>query len=40
MNETTHQGYFTDEAISPIAPNTLDNAMAYLKGEKAGTELN
>ena len=37
---TSHQGFFTDEALSAIAHTTLDNAMAYLKGEKAGTELN
>ena len=37
---TSHQGFFTDEALSAIAHTTLDNAVAYLKGEKAGTELN
>ena len=37
---TSHQGFFTDEALEAIATTTLNNAMAYLKGEKAGTELN
>ena len=37
---TSHQGFFTDEALEAIAATTLNNAMAYLRGEKAGTELN
>lgn len=37
---TSHQGFFTDEALEAIARTTLNNAMAYLKGEKVGTELN
>ena len=37
---TSHQGFFTDEALHAIATTTLNNAMAYLRGEKAGTELN
>ena len=37
---TSHQGFFTEEALAAIAETTLGNAEAYLKGEKAGTELN
>lgn len=37
---TSHQGFFTEEALRAISEVTLDNAMAYLKGEKSGTELN
>ena len=37
---TSHQGFFTNEALSAISRITLDNAMAFMKGEKAGTELN
>lgn len=37
---TSHQGFFSQEALEAISRTTLDNAMAYLKGEKAGTELN
>lgn len=37
---TSHQGFFTEEALRAISEVTMDNAMAYLKGEKTGTELN
>ena len=37
---TSHQGFFTEEALSAIASTTLDNAMAYLEGRESGTELN
>ena len=37
---TSHQGFFTEEALTAIAETTLGNAEAYMKGEKAGTELN
>lgn len=37
---TSHQGFFTEEALAAISRTTLDNASAYLKGEKSGTELN
>ena len=37
---TSHQGFFTNEALSAIARITLDNASAFMKGMKAGTELN
>ena len=37
---TSHQGFFTQEALDAIATTTLSNAMAYAAGEKTGTELN
>ena len=37
---TSHQGFFTKEALAAIAETTSKNAEAYLKGEKSGTELN
>lgn len=37
---TSHQGFFTEEALEAISRTTMDNARAYLKGEKSGTELN
>ena len=37
---TSHQGFFTEEALTAISETTLNNAMSYLKGETAGTELN
>ena len=37
---TSHQGFFTEEALRAISETTLNNARAYLKGETAGTELN
>lgn len=37
---TSHQGFFTEEALGAISETTLNNARAYLKGETAGTELN
>ncbi len=37
---TSHQGFFTEEALEAISETTLNNAMAYLRGESAGTELN
>lgn len=37
---TSHQGYFTEEALQAISEVTLDNARAFIKGETAGTELN
>ncbi len=37
---TSHQGFFSREALEAISRTTLDNAAAFLKGEKAGTELN
>ena len=37
---TSHQGFFTEEALSAIARTTLDNARAFINGEISGTELN
>ncbi len=37
---TSHQGFFTSEALEAIAATTLDNARAFAKGEVSGTELN
>ena len=36
---TSHQGFFTEEALGAISETTLNNARAYLKGETAGTEF-
>ena len=37
---TSHQGFFTEEALGAISETTLNNAVAFLKDETAGTELN
>lgn len=37
---TSHQGFFTQEALKAISETTMNNAMAYLRGEAVGTELN
>ena len=37
---TSHQGFFTEEALCAISETTMNNAIAFLKGETAGTELN
>lgn len=37
---TSHQGFFTEEALGAISETTMNNAMAFMKGETAGTELN
>lgn len=36
---TSHQGFFTEEALSAISETTLDNAMAYVKGKVTGNEV-
>ena len=36
---TSHQGFLTQEALESISRTTLDNAMAYLKGEDTPNEL-
>ena len=36
----SHQGFFTEEALAAISRITMDNAAAFVKGEKSGTELN
>ena len=37
---TSHQGFFTEEALAAISRTTLDNAQAYLDNVASGTELN
>lgn len=37
---TSHQGFFTREALAAISATTLNNAMAYLHGEKPDSALN
>lgn len=37
---TSHQGFFTNEALEAIAQTTLDNAMCYLNGTVSNTALN
>ena len=36
---TSHQGFFTQEALAAISETTLNNAMAFLKGETTGNEV-
>ncbi len=36
---TSHQGFFTEEALAAIAEVTLNNAKAFAAGEKTGTEV-
>ncbi|NCB91401.1 MAG: 2-hydroxyacid dehydrogenase [Clostridia bacterium] len=36
---TSHQGFFTHEALSAISETTLNNAMAFIKGETTGNEV-
>ncbi len=36
---TSHQGFFTKEALSSIAETTLENAYAFLKGKESGNEV-
>lgn len=36
---TSHQGFFTQEALEAISRTTLDNAMAFEKGETTGNEV-
>lgn len=36
---TSHQGFFTKEALSAISETTLNNAMAFLNGETTGNEV-
>ena len=36
---TSHQGFFTEEALAAISQTTLDNAMAFLRGETTGNEV-
>ena len=36
---TSHQGFFTEEALEAISKTTLDNAVAFEKGETTGNEV-
>ena len=36
---TSHQGFFTEEALAAISQTTLDNAVAFEKGESTGNEV-
>lgn len=36
---TSHQGFFTREALEAISETTMDNALAFLEGRKNGNEL-
>lgn len=36
---TSHQGFFTYEALDAISETTLNNAMAFTKGERTGNEV-
>lgn len=36
---TSHQGFFTEEAMEAISNVTLDNALAFIQGIKNGNEL-
>ena len=36
---TSHQGFFTKEALEAISETTMDNALAFLEGRKNGNEL-
>ena len=36
---TSHQGFFTQEALEAISETTLNNAVAFEKGERTGNEV-
>lgn len=36
---TSHQGFFTREALLAISQTTMDNALAFVEGRKSGNEL-
>lgn len=36
---TSHQGFFTKEALQAISETTMDNAQAFMEGRKNGNEL-
>ncbi|MBQ9135285.1 MAG: 2-hydroxyacid dehydrogenase [Lachnospiraceae bacterium] len=36
---TSHQGFFTREALEAISETTMDNALAFVEGRKNGNEL-
>ncbi len=37
---TSHQGFFTEEALAAISRTTMENAKAFINGRESGTELN
>lgn len=37
---TSHQGFFTKEALAAIAQTTLENAMSFVHGEKSVNDVN
>ena len=37
---TSHQGFFTEEALYAISETTLSNARAFAAGQKSGNEVN
>lgn len=36
---TSHQGFFTEEALGSISSTTLENAAAFMKGKESGNEI-
>ena len=36
---TSHQGFFTEEALSAISQTTLENAVTWEKGETSANEV-
>ena len=36
---TSHQGFFTEEALAAISQTTLENAMTFLRGEESQNEV-
>ena len=36
---TSHQGFFTEEALSAIAKTTLDNAKDFMEGKESPNEV-
>lgn len=36
---TSHQGFFTEEALSSISTTTLENALSFVKGKESGNEV-
>lgn len=36
---TSHQGFFTEEALQAISKTTMDNALAFVEGRRNGNEL-
>jgi len=36
---TSHQGFFTEEALTNIAETTLENAAAFMNGEELKNQV-